>query len=695
MKAKTVAIFFTALLIVSGIGVLGMPNATISNKEVQKITKTLSFSSPSMSEEDDYLSLSVPEASSYILTEGTPIMPMATKTFTFPLGTEIVDVSCDVGAQEKYYIQKKIIPASSPVPVGDVVSSIDVWENEEIYSSHTPFPNKWCDFTTGGGLVDGRRVTLLTVTIFPVQYIPAEGVLSCARDIEISVIYKEVKPTSLNEEYDLLILAPSEFSNALMDLVEYKNGMGAKTTLVSLEEVDKVASVSFMGRDQQEDIKYYIKDAIERWGVTYVMLVGDYKKIPPRYAEIPSGDYEDNFPSDLYYADIYNSDATFASWDTDGDGKFAEFRDDKVDLNPDVYLGRLACENEKEVETVVKKIITYEESTVGQSWFNTIVVCGGDTFTSDDGDKSGIYEGEYATGEVLKVMSDFTPIKLWASEGTLSTNGIIDTINDGAGFIDFSGHGNQLSWATHPPDDQSEWIGISTTDLAGVSNDDKLPVVFLDACSCSKFDYKWKACLGWEFVRKENGGAIATLGASGIGYGSYGYNQIESVMGWMEFNFFKYYAEGAHVIGEIWNKCITGYKSSHFPMDREDYKTCEELALLGDPSLMIGGRGAGKGRAWISSPKNGYFYLFGQEKRQTISGNTIIIGGITIEVSATLSDITVEFYVDDSLKFTDNEGPYEWSWDERVVGTHSIKITAYDDEGYTMSDEIVVKVFNI
>lgn len=578
-----------------------------------------------------------------------------------------------------------------------VVSTLIPEENEEIYSSHIPFPHTLYEYATSGGLVDGRRVTLLTVTLFPVQYTPAEGVLTWAHKMELHVKYKESPPTTaMNDEYDLLILAPSKYSSALMRLVDHKNGMGVRTTRINLEDVNRLAPSSLVGRDQQEDIKYYIKDAIENWGVTYVILVGDYKEIPPRYAEIPSGDYEDNFPSDLYYADIYNGDGTFSSWDTDEDDLFAEYRGDQIDLVPDVYLGRLACENENGVEAAVDKIIAYEESTMGQDWFNTIVACGGDTFTSGDGDKSEVNEGEYATGEVLKVMSDFTPLRLWASDGTLTTNGIIDAISAGAGFVDFSGHGNPLSWATHPPDDHTTWIGISTTDLPRITNNDKLPVVFLDACSCSKFDYKWKTCIGWDFIKKQDGGAIATLGASGIGYGSYGYTQTETVMGWMELNFFKYYAEGTHVIGEIWSKCITGYKNSNFPLDKEDYKTCEEFTLLGDPSLMIGGRSAGEGRAWISSPQNGYLYVFGQEKRQTFSGNTVILGGITIEASTTMSDMTmVEFYVDGTLVFSDSEAPYAWSWDERAVGTHILKIIAYSGTGTTMSDEREVKIFNL
>ena len=55
---------------------------------------------------------------------------------------------------------------------------------------------------------------------------------------------------------------------------------------------------------------------------------------------------------------------------------------DDLDLHPDVYLGRLLCSNTSEVNTMVHKIISYEENTHGQDWFKRIILCGGDTYCS-------------------------------------------------------------------------------------------------------------------------------------------------------------------------------------------------------------------------------------------------------------------------------------------------------------------------
>ncbi len=53
----------------------------------------------------------------------------------------------------------------------------------------------------------------------------------------------------------------------------------------------------------------------------------------------------------------------------------------------------------------------------------------------------------------------------------------------------------------------------------------------------------------------------------------------------------------------------------------------------------------------------------------------------------------VEFYIDDDLKATVTSEPFNWTWNEKTIGRHTIKIVAYDDEGNSASDEIEVWKF--
>ena len=172
------------------------------------------------------------------------------------------------------------------------------------------------------------------------------------------------------DEYDLLIICPSNWVEQLQPLKEHKEKYGIKTIIVSLDEIYGGKYFATQGRDDAEKVKYFIKDAIENWGIEYVMLVGGRKFskeewiMPVRYAysidKVPPFT-ENGYLSDLYFADIYDANGNFSSWDTNGNGIYAEYdyngRYDDVDLYPDVYVGRLPCRNKLELKIVVNKII--------------------------------------------------------------------------------------------------------------------------------------------------------------------------------------------------------------------------------------------------------------------------------------------------------------------------------------------------
>ena len=98
----------------------------------------------------------------------------------------------------------------------------------------------------------------------------------------------------------------------------------------------------------------------------------------------------------------------------------------------------------------------------------------------------------------------------------------------------------------------------------------------------------------------------------------------------------------------------------------------------------------------IEKPREGYLYGFDREIMPTIFGNTIVLGKITIEVDASDEDgiEKVEFYIDDVLKNTDYDMPYDWLWDEFAFGNHGIKVIAHDKNGNKVEDKINVIIFN-
>jgi len=100
----------------------------------------------------------------------------------------------------------------------------------------------------------------------------------------------------------------------------------------------------------------------------------------------------------------------------------------------------------------------------------------------------------------------------------------------------------------------------------------------------------------------------------------------------------------------------------------------------------------------IIKPREGYLYIEDREIMSTVFGNTIIIGKITIVVDASNHESgisKVEFCIDNVLQESVTQQPYAWQWNYLAIGTHLIKVIAYDNAGNSASDEIVVKIFNI
>lgn len=421
-----------------------------------------------------------------------------------------------------------------------------------------------------------------------------------------------------SDTYHLLIITADKFQQELQPLVEHKNAYGMTTNLVTLSEVYE--EMYWEGRDEPEKIKYYIKHAIEEWGITYVLLVGDFRLMPIRYCYNAFEEWgEPRFISELYYADIYDENGSFSSWDANNNGIFGEWysapaEDAGIDLYPDVAVGRLACRNAFEVKIMVNKIINYEQNTYGSDWFNTIVVAGGDTYPTSMNPNWTELEGEENTKRVIENMTGFENITLWTSDGSFTgVSDMIRAINPGCGFIYMDGHANPYRWSTHPPDDKTVWInGLSVLTMSLLRNKKKLPVCVVGGCHNLQFDvhlgklreehwmyFTWIAeCWGWKLTRKVGGGSIATIGCSGLGMTKEDKVSFSGAGDYLEPTFFYEYGQnGTQYLGETWAKTIINYINK-YPVDWSepaagdhaiDAKTVQQWILLGDPSLRIGG----------------------------------------------------------------------------------------------------------
>ncbi|RLF47942.1 MAG: peptidase C25 [Thermoplasmata archaeon] len=600
----------------------GIENIFNDNREVQAkaINLSFDFSPPEIKEKDEYVAIDFEGRDNYLIKDGYPTIPYEIKVLKFPFGTKIEGIEFQTSEIKTMHLSKKVMP--SPPSITSNMGTFKVETKEgEIYASNEPYPTNWISYNIGAGIDGKQHVIYLTIHLYPARYIPAENEIQYVDKIDIDIYYSpSEKPLFTNGAYDLLIIAPAEFREDLQPLAEHKESYGLKTIIVTLDEIYGGNYFLANGRDDAEKIKYFIKNAVEEWGVEYVLLVGGRNGgvkeekwwVPVRYSYLDDGG-EKKFISDLYFADIYkyeDGDIVFEDWDSNGNDVFGEWHmrgKDVLDLYPDVYVGRLACRNRAEVKIMVDKIITYETTAYGSNWFKRFVAVAGDTYPSE-GDP--YYEGEVATAEAFKYLDGFEATFLWTSTGNLTgSRDIINAVSQGCGFLYFSGHGNPMSWANHPPGDEETWIGIDVTSFYKFSNDGMYPICVIGGCHNNQFNvsilnllklrhlkevyYKseWTPeCFGWWLARKIGGGSIATIANTGFGYGIPGENCLTGRGRYMEIHFFKSYAEGKEMLGEAHASDLTYYLNAFPPMvDRIDTKIVEQWVLLGDPSLKIGG----------------------------------------------------------------------------------------------------------
>ena len=642
---KLLAIVIIGIFLVGG---LVTSNAVQPDYTGETKTNTISLSEMELVDTGAYISIQLAESTSPLMNTGEPVIPKITQVYQLPFQSQSIQVSVDFSQQYTQILAKKLRPAPQVLIDGVGTTETQVTPSETVYQNSEIYPACSFSYSTSTGLVGTEHVVFLSVTAYPIRYSPLENLLVISEEFDITVSYEQpTQPTVFSDNYDLLMIAPEEFKESLQPLLDHKNAYGMNSTLVTLETI---YSQITQGRDDAENVKLYIKKAIEEQGITYVLLVGGMKQekeqfyLPVRYTNNHAGkDFEFGVISDLYFADIYKNNGTeFEDWDSNGNGIFAEYTTSKRDImdgSPDVYVGRLACTSVEEVDLMVEKIINYEKNSADDSWFKRMLLIGGDTYPELGG--VGEYEAELDTNVSASSMTGFEIERIWASLGTLTNQKSVEqAINAGAGFVHCAGHANPTILVTYPPLDKEKEQKITILGMYNIpplnaiyallfqkkgiaealeklqeswmpqlSNDEKQPVVVVGGCHNSQFNITTQnikaygfshaygygihapKCWSWWLTSKADGGAIATMGNTGLGMGLGGFDYPTGLDGWLLPRFFYNYGQlGQHHVGEAHSSAIADYVNEfNINTGDADRQMVEQWILLGDPSLMIGG----------------------------------------------------------------------------------------------------------
>jgi len=279
MKKITI-LFIVGILIGSTMGAIGTQGKQGTPQSLLEHLSTPSIEKQTVNN-DGYLLIELTGTSTFQTTAGQPQLPKLVRTIELPFGATNIRVSLTPSGISTQHVDQEIRPAQQMVPLTDESQSSaasTTIKDTAVYAMTTPYPETWYTTSIGVGLnKNNEHVTFVSVHYYPIRYTPATGTLQIASDAELSITYSAPtqSPFPLKSEYNLVIIAPKSFEQALQPLIEHKNSYGILTVLKTTEDIYN----EFSGVDKPEKIKYFIKNAIETWGVEYVLLVGGLKNV--------------------------------------------------------------------------------------------------------------------------------------------------------------------------------------------------------------------------------------------------------------------------------------------------------------------------------------------------------------------------------------------------------------------------------
>ncbi len=645
---KLIPIVIIGILVLSGLGAATNNDTTEPTNDVsiQVQDVKLRIAEPTFSLQDEYVTIELDEAETFLSHSGKPMLPVVSKTFSFPVGTRIDDVQVNIDWQ-RYDLDRKVTPTPVILPLSVEVDPAVIEEkqfNEEVYTSAELYPAEQYRVRLGSGIEDMEHVVFVNVKCYS-QYSPANDYVKVPSTIDITVQHELAEPQPTLEQYDLIIITHDIFEDEMQPLVDHKESKGISTKLVTVDEIyDDYDDVS--GNDW-EQIKMYLADHVLDWDTKFVLLAGGHKGQTHEWyvpdfrshcwnpADAYDPPYDETYSSDLYYADIYGVDAygnhVLETWDTNNNGIYAEGPDmpsgtDAMDFYPDVHVGRLPLRYEWEADVAVNKIINYENN-ADDSWFKKAVLAGGDGFPPER--YGGIADPNAWEGEIVcDVFAEHL-----ANRGVESTKAycsdqgdvqvtkskhVYNEVSKGCGFAHLTGHANPVVLGSYTPGYTPLTLRPFYTVFNVIQNDNdgKLPFMINEGCHNAQFDVTTQDLIDhyygdfpefmisrWEwvphdasswYVLHQNGGAIAVIGNTALGLGGLNYGCTEFVGGWIMLRFAEAWGvDGLDHTGSVWTTGINGYINGFdVAGDTGDRKTIEERALIGDPSLRLGGYGS-------------------------------------------------------------------------------------------------------
>jgi hypothetical protein len=340
-------------------------------------------------------------------------------------------------------------------------------------------------------------------------------------------------------------LAPGALAEGAMALAEYRASRGWESEVVLLEDIYDEFS---HGRPDPHAVRSFIRCARENWSrpPDCIVIAGkgtyDYRNC------LNKGD--NLFPVIMVPTPfgLFASDVAFA--DLDGSGLAA------------VPIGRLPAATSAQLNTLVGKIIRYEQAAGGE-WTSRVLLL------ADNEDGAGDFEAASDRLCALLADSGMTGESLYLSRhGTAVTRSrLYDRLNSGAGFWHYFGHSSYNRMAEE---------GLVTPGDVGLCrNGERLSVLTAMTCLLNRYSMPGYQSLSASMLLSADGGIIGSIAPTGYSY-------HDSAQRLSRDLYIAVFHEGQRFLGSAMH-----YAQKRFAARGDRTWLLQTYTLLGDPALEL------------------------------------------------------------------------------------------------------------